>query len=703
MILWMNKLKYAGIAVVVFLFFVQNSFSQNKKIRIACVGNSVTYGFTLKDPSAESYPAKLQQLLGDKFEVGNFGHSGATLTHKGYRPYYKTKEFSEALQFRPDAAVIELGVNDTDPRTWPNDRDDFESDYHWLIDTLRAINPKMKIYITRLLPVFEDHPRFLSSTFDWYWQVQHKIEAVAKANKVALIDTYTPFADRPDLITDAWTLHPNAKGYAFLAKVIYKNITGDFGGLKMPGIFGDNMVLQRGKPLPVWGTANPRDRITVSFNHLKKTCIADINGEWKTIFPEMKASIVSQIMRVSDGKTMITYNNILIGDVWFCSGQSNMYLPLSLTKDPQRVIAEANKEKNIRLFKFKPVAETDDVIWDSTVLNKINELEYFSGEWKNDNTADAKSFSAVGYYFGQKIQQETNVPIGLIELAVGGSPQLSWMDRYTLQADPLLENALKSDWRTSDFLMGWCRERADKNLQNTTFKQQRHPYQPCYNYDAGVSKIIQFPVKGVVWYQGESDADNAELYAKEFPLFIKSWREKWGYDFPFYYVQLSGLNRRGWPYFRDMQRKLLSDVPNSGMVVTSDLGDSLNVHYTDKKSVGTRLADLALYYTYHQNNIVPNGPMVKSVVKKGNILEISFAEGIGLKTADGRPLRGFKLENEFGGFIEAHALIQNDKVYIFLPKDALAKKVVYAWEGFPHANLVNGAELPASTFMMDIK
>jgi len=699
----MNKLRGLSIGVVVFLFSIQYAFSQKMKIRIACIGNSITYGYTLKDPIAESYPAKLQQLLGDKFVIGNFGHSGATLTRKGYNPYYKTKEFSEALQFHPDVAVIELGVNDTDPRDWPNYRDDFESDYHWLIDTLKAVNPKVKIYITRLLPVFEDHPRFLSSTFDWYWQVQHKIEAVAKANRIALIDTYTPFADRPDLISDAWTLHPNAKGYAFLAKIIYENLTGDFGGLKMPMIFTKNMVLQRGKPLPVWGTANAGDKITVSFKHLTKTAVTDFNGKWKIIFPEMKADTVSQMMRISDGKKTITYNNILIGDVWLCSGQSNMYLPLSVTKDAQQAVAEADKKKNIRLFRFKPIAETDDVAWDTAILNKVNDLQYFSGEWKNDNAADAKSFSAVGYYFGQKIQQETNVPIGLIELAVGGSPQISWLDRYTLQTDPLLENALKSDWRVSDFLMGWCRERANKNLQNTTFRQQRHPYQPCYNYDAGVQHIIQFPIKGVVWYQGESDADNPELYAKEFPLFVKSWREKWGYVFPFYYVQLSGLDRASWAHFRDVQRQLLNDVPNSGMVVTSDLGDSLNVHYTNKKPVGLRLADMALHNTYHQNDIVPNGPMVKSVIEKNNTIEISFSENGGLKASDGKALRGFELENQFGVFIPVQAAIKNNEVHIVIPKNVKVKKVVYAWKGFPRANLVNGANLPASTFMMDIK
>lgn len=699
----MNKLKRTGIAVAAILFFAQNVFAQNKKIKIACMGNSITYGYTLKDPSADSYPSKLQQMLGAKYEVGNFGHSGATLTRKGHNPYNKTKEFAAALRFHPDVAVIELGVNDTDPRDWPNYSDDFEADYHWLIDTLRKINPQVKIYITRLLPVFEDHPRFLSSTFDWYWQVQHKIEDVARVNHVSLIDAYTPFADKPDLISDAPTVHPNAKGYAFLAKIIYENLTGDFGGLKMPMIFSDNMVLQREMPLPVWGTANAGDKVIVSFNHLTKTTVAGSDGKWKIIFPAMQADAVPQTMRISDNKSTVAYNNILMGDVWLCSGQSNMYLPLHVTKDAQKTIAEAGKEKNIRLFKFKPIAETDDLAWDTAILHKLNDLQYFSGEWKNDNAEDAKSFSAVGYYFGQKIQQEENVPVGLIELAVGGSPQISWMDRYTLQTNPLLENTLKSDWRTSDFLMGWCRERVDKNLQNTSFQQQRHPYQPCYNYDAGVRHIIQFPIKGVVWYQGESDADNAELYAKEFPLFVKSWREKWGYDFPFYYVQLSGLGRASWPHFRDTQRKLLAEVPNSGMAVTSDLGDSLNVHYAHKKPVGLRLANLALHYTYHKSNIVPNGPMVKSVVRKNNTIEISFDESDGLKTADGGALRGFELENEFGIFTPAKAEIKNNKVYIEVSANETVKKMVYAWKGFPHANLVNGAGLPASTFMMDVK
>src|SRR5699024_9516151 len=140
---------------------------------------------------------------------------------------------------------------------------------------------------------------------------------------------------------------------------------------------------------------------------------------------------------------------------------------------------------------------------------------------------------------------------------------------------------------------------------------QRHPYSPCFNFEAGVAKITNFPIKGVVWYQGASDATNPELYSKLFPVFVKDWRQQWGYVFPFYYVQLSSLNRPAWSHFRNAQRKLLDKIPHSGMVVTSDLGSKNQVHYQNKKPVGMRLAKLALDRTYKQRQIVPNGPLVK--------------------------------------------------------------------------------------------
>lgn len=690
---------YFIIFILLTSFFTQ---AQEAKTKIACIGNSVTYGATLSDPVTESYPALLQKRMGNFFDVKNFGHSGATLLKKGHNPYYKTKEFAEAIHFKADIAIIHLGLNDTDPRNWPNYRDDFMPDYNWLVDTLRSTNPKMKIFVCTMTPIFTGHPRFMSSTFTWYWMIQKLIPTIAENNHAELIDLYEAFHDRPDLITDPPTLHPNKAGAKKLSEVVYQHITGDFGGLKIADIFTDNMVLQREKPISIWGTANAGTKVSVDFDHQTAFVSTGSDGKWRISFPARNASSAPERMTIENEGTRKVFGNILIGDVWLASGQSNMFFPLSAATGGKEAAANANPGQNLRLFKYAPYAETDAVAWDSAVLEKANTLDFFHGQWKLNEPSATGEFSAVAYWFGKKIQQEENIPIGIIELAVGGSPQISWLSRLTLEADPLFEPAL-NDWRHSDYIMQWCRQRADLNLKNTDFTYQRHPYDPAFNFEAGVAKIINFSVKGVIWYQGESDAENAELFGKLFPVFVRDWRQQWGYDFPFYYVQLSSINRPSWPYFRDMQRQMLVKVSNSGMVVTSDLGDPENVHYADKKPVGIRLADMALNHNYGRKDVVPNGPMVEAVYEKNNHIEIEFSNGTGMKTSDGKALRGFKILDPDGNIFPVAAIVKNKKVVIDLTGNRKVVKVMYGWEPFTRANLVNRAGLPASTFMMEVE
>ena len=261
-------------------------------------------------------------------------------------------------------------------------------------------------------------------------------------------------------------------------------------------------------------------------------------------------------------------------------------------------------------------------MWDSATLNEINNLNYFSGEWKENSEESAQEFSAIAYHFGKSIQTEENIPIGLIDIAVGGSPLISWIDRLSIECDPLLVNTFR-DWQNTDYMQAWCRGRAKKNLELASDKNQRHPYEPAYNYESGISKLTNFPIKGVLWYQGESDANNLELHEKEFTLFVKSWREKWGINFPFYYVQLSSLNRPTWPDFRDAQNRMQKIIPNSGMAVSMDYGDSTDVHPIRKKEIGNRLALLALKNTYGKP-VVANGPAPLNAVKSNDHIVISF-------------------------------------------------------------------------------
>jgi sialate O-acetylesterase len=248
------------------------------------------------------------------------------------------------------------------------------------------------------------------------------------------------------------------------------------------------------------------------------------------------------------------------------------------------------------------------------------------------------------------------------------------------------------------------RERADTNLQNSTNPKQRHPYDPCYNYEAGITAFTSFPIRGVIWYQGESNAHNIELHEKVFPALVKSLRGKCGYEFPFYYVQLSSLNRPSWTAFRNSQLQLLKTIPNSGMAVSSDVGDSTNVHPRHKKELGERLARLALNFTYQQKNIIPYGPMPLKAQLQNNQIIISFQyTGAQLKTEDGKPLRGFVLRNEKGMDKDAPAFINKNKVIITIDKNEKPVKVLYGWNPYTDANLVNSEGLPASTFEINIE
>ncbi len=682
---------------LIFISFGDKIVAQKIATKVACIGDSITAGYLLSHATKESYPLQLQILLGEKYEVKNFGYSGATLLKKGHKPYDRTKECADAIAFRPDIAIIHLGLNDTDPRSWPNYKDDFDADYTWLIDTLKKQNPQVKIYICRLTPIFNEHPRFKSGTRDWFWQIQSHMPNIAKANQVGLIDLHEKLYRRPDLFPDA--LHPTKEGATIIAKTVYENITQDFGGLKLAAVFTDNMVLQRNQPITIYGTANGGDVVEVSFKSQKKSATTNQYGKWEVVFPAQTHGGHYEVTIKSNQKNIVL-KNILIGDVWFCSGQSNMAFQLQQSENGNEEIKKALPNASIRLFNFKDLRETDNTVWDSISLAKTNQLEFFSGKWTTCDPSNAKDFSAIAYYFGKKITSEQNVPIGLIQVAVGGSSIESWIDRKTLEHDDKVVDLL-TNWRKSDFIMPWVRERANMNLKNANNPKQRHPYDPAYNFEAAVKHFTKFPIKGVLWYQGESNAHNVELYEQLLPTMLESWRKAWNTNFPFYYVQLSSLDRPTWPAFRDAQNRLQKIIPNSGMAVSMDYGDSTDVHPIRKKEVADRLALLALKNSYGKG-VAANGPLALKAIKNKQQIIISFASSKKLATADKKELIGFELVTDKGKHIKTVATAKNNQVIINIPKGENIKSVYYAWQPFTRANLVNEAGLPCSTFKLEV-
>ncbi len=302
------------------LFVCWALFAQ-QRIKVACVGNSITYGTGLADRATQSYPVQLQKLLGEHYEVENFGKPGATLLNQGHRPYTRQEEYRKALDFAGDIVVIHLGINDTDPRDWPNYRDSFVTDYLNLMDTFRKANPDVRIIIARMTPIADRHNRFLSGTRDWHGEMQTAIETVAHYAGVQLIDFREPLYPYPFLLPDA--VHPTAEGAAIMAKTVYSAITGDYGGLKLSPLYMDNMVLQRDTPLLIHGTANAGEQVTVRIDHQQWITKAALDGKWSVKLSPLKAG-GPYTLTISTSQRILKYTNVLAGEVWLCSGQSNM-------------------------------------------------------------------------------------------------------------------------------------------------------------------------------------------------------------------------------------------------------------------------------------------------------------------------------------------------------------------------------------------
>ena len=672
-------------------------------IRVACIGNSVTYGYGLKDPATTSYPAHLGRMLGEGYEVRNFGHSGATLLNHGHRPYTQQQAYRNAVAFAPDKAIIHLGLNDTDPRNWPNYRDEFIPDYLALIDTLRAANPNVEVWVCRMTPIFHGHRRFKSGTRDWHAQIQTAIEEVARLAGANLIDLHEPLYHRPDLFADA--LHPNAEGAMILARTVYSAMTGNYGGLSLPAIYSNGMVIQRHKPFTLRGTADAGCKVTATLGKEKQRTTATPDGTWQLTFKARQATHEPLTLTVSDGHTILTRTGILVGEVWLCSGQSNMAFMLCQATDAQANIGEALTKKNLRIYDMRPRVYTDAVMWDSISMERLNRLDYFlPTQWQELTADNAPNFSAIAYHFGAMLADSLDVPVGLISNAVGGAPIESFIDRHTIEYHPELVDIL-TDWRKNDRIQEWVRGRGAYNIKQSPNPLQRHPYEPCYLYEAGIAQLAGYPLRGFIWYQGESNAHNAELFATEFPALVSSWRRAWSDEaMPFHFVQLSSIARPSWPHFRDVQRQLANAIPHCEMAVSSDKGDSLDVHPRHKRPIGERLGRIALHHDYGYSHVTPSGPAVRNAQNKGTRIVLTFDHADGMHSADGTALRTFEVADEHGLYHPADKVEVKGNTLILESRHVKRPvRARYGWQPFTRANLVNGEGLPASTFEIAVE
>ncbi len=688
----MNILPKILFIILSLLTFGDHLYAQKK---VACIGDSVTKGYGIKD-STKSYPSQLQQLLGNDFLVKNFGHSGATLLRKGHNPYHKTKAYQEALAFQPDVIVIALGLNDTDPRNWPNYGQEFVGDYTRLIDDFKRINPEVEVYICSMTPIFSGHPRFLSGTREWFDNIQALIPDIAKANNASLIDNHLPLAARIDLFDDY--LHPNARGAEILAKNVAVFLKPVNQPLSINETFGNHMVLQRGVRNTFSGKASAQEKIVVQFNKKKYTAIADTYGNWQVQL-DAQASGGPYEIEVSSSNSKIILTDILVGDVYLASGQSNMALPLQGALGADSLLADVNLYKHIRVYKNKVLAETNNVAWDKNTLHQINELNYFSGSWEKSTNASISNFSAIAYATAVELYKSQRVPIGIVDISVGGSNTESWIARKVLEQDNLLATYIQN-WRSSDFIQDFCRDRAAKNLELSEVKHQRHPYAPAYNYESGISKWTSTNLKGILWYQGESNTHNIELYAYLFPVLVKSWRDAFKQDLPFYFVQLSSINRPSWPAFRDSQRLLANSLSNVYMAVSSDVGHPTDVHPKYKLIIGERLANLIRQHTYKEKLNAESPQPVKYRKSEGKLI-IDFNNCKSLTTKNNDIIQDLEYITNKGEIIaiDNAAIVQNT---LTIPLNSNLKSVRYGYAPYTEGNLFSESNVPVSTFNISI-
>lgn len=481
--------------------------------------------------------------------------------------------------------------------------------------------------------------------------------------------------------------------------------------VKLPAILSDNMVLQQNSRVHIWGKASPGEKITVSVSWSRKKAksVAAADSTWQVEIstPEASSRAVSLTVK---GRNTIEIKNVLIGEVWLCSGQSNMEFPVdrdttSRWKNAMSTVKEELQNADypeIRFFRVEhqlaPDAPVDDCV----------------GEWEVCTPASAARFSAVGFVFGRKIHNAIHQPVGLIQSTWGGTHAESWTKKEAMQGD--YYDRLRAEQKQIIANLPAEKERyaretalykaALKANPDTVLKAPARVKKLNDNlrmstlWNGMINPILPYTIKGVIWYQGESNDSRAAHYEMVFANLIHSWRAEWGQgDFPFYFVQIAPYRKQS-PTLREGQLRVWQTVPNTGMAVITDAGDSTNIHPRNKVVPGERLARWALSHDYGID--VPfMGPVYKSMRVNGSVAELSFDyTGSGLDSK-GAPLRGFVVAGSDGVFYPAQAVIKGNKVEVSSPQVASPVAVRYGWDKFFRVNLYNREGLPATPFRTD--
>jgi len=497
-----------------------------------------------------------------------------------------------------------------------------------------------------------------------------------------------------------------------VAVIAFSNPTA-FADVRPNGLFTDNAVLQRDGEIPIWGTASPKEEVTVSFRGTAVTTQAGSDGKWQVRLPPQAAGGPDDL--VIRGKNTLTLKNVLVGEVWVCSGQSNMEWSLRQIAGRERPIP-AGADDQLRLFRVRKAATP-----------KPRSTVPVAAAWQACAPESAESFSAVAYYFGRDLRAALGVPVGLIQTAWGGTPAQAWTSKAALDAEPSLRHygerlqRATERWESGqaddehEAALAAYRASADKAkaekrpvpiAPSEPQDPRRSPGSAATLFNGMVAPLIPFSIRGVIWYQGEANGSQGYEYRTLFPTLIKDWRARWGRgEFPFLCVQLApweagNADGPAWAELRDAQRYATQALPKVGMAVITDAGDPKDIHPKNKEPVGTRLALLARKIA-HDENIVADGPVYKSMETDGNRAVLTFGSvGAGLESRGG-PLAGFVVCGEDRKFVAAQAEIRGDTVVVWADDIERPVAVRYGWKNYPVINLFNKNGLPASPFRTD--
>jgi sialate O-acetylesterase len=479
---------------------------------------------------------------------------------------------------------------------------------------------------------------------------------------------------------------------------------GVFAKVSLPALFGNHMMLQQKAPVKIWGKADPGEKISINILKQSVSTKAGKDGKWTVWLKPLAAS--APISMTIKGSNSITINDILVGDVWVASGQSNMEWRVNQSNNYEAEAKNANYPQ-IRLFH---------------VINSIADtaLDFVRGKWEVCTPQNVGTYTGVGYFFIRDMYQHYKVPMGLIEADWGATNAEAWTSVKALQDDPkshyILDRWNKQVQARPQVLEKY---KADfyawkKTADELSAKGDSIPLPPRNGagpgsknapgsiYNAVIAPMVGYTIKGIIWYQGEGNAyvGQAYPYRYMFATLITSWRKAWGQgNFPFIFVQLSSFKREPyWPVMRESQADALR-LPNTGMAVSIDLGDSTNAHYKNKQDVGYRLQLAARHLA--GETLEYSGPVYQKMSAENGGIRLYFDHANGMKTGDGGPLKGFTIAGEDGVFVPAEAKIDGKTIVVSNSKVSKPVAARYSYVGWPFYNLVNGDNLPASSFRTD--